>query len=242
MKRLAAWLLSLMIVCAGLACLAAGDITGGLAAYTVISQAENTYLYAKPTEKSAVLSAYSTGTEVGMMNYNAHETYAYVKGPDGKLGYIRKTALMKAYDFENPYYRSYRVTSTYLGGTAYMYQRARTDEPPIKILYNDQVIKAVEDPAEDMLLVVDSDNTAGYMFKSFLTPQAVFESDALLFAISENCILYSMPVKGSVILGEMAPGQTAQVVLWDASDLYAFVRDAKTGRYGYALKERLKQL
>ena len=38
-----------------------------------------------------------------------------------------------------------------------------------------------------------------------------------------------MPVSGSVMLGEMNPGQTAQVVAWDASEGYAFVRDGRTG-------------
>ena len=242
MRHLAALLLILVTVFAHCVCHAVGETAGELTGYTVISQAENTYLYAKPTDKSDILSAYTTGAEIGMLDYNIHETYAYVKGPDGKTGYIIKSALMQAYDYGNPYYRSYRVTSTFLGGVAYMYQRARADEAPIKILYNDLVIKAVEDATEDMFLVVDSENTAGYVFKSLLTAVAVFMGEAELCMAAESCRLYSMPVPGSVMLGEMHIGQTTQVVVWDASDGYAFVRDARTGRYGYALKAQLKRI
>ncbi|MCR4578112.1 MAG: hypothetical protein K5784_09425 [Clostridiales bacterium] len=242
MKRLAALLLIVVTSFTMCVCGAAGETTGELTGYTVISWAENTYLYAKPTDKSAILSAYTTGAEVGMLDYNIHETYAYVKGPDGKTGYIIKTALMQAYDYGNPYYRSYRVTSTFLGGVAYMYQRAGADEAPIKILYNDLVIKAVGEATEDMLLVVDSENTAGYVFKSFLTAEAAFRAEAEMCVAAESCTLYSMPVSGSVMLGEMNPGQTAQVVDWNAGESFAFVRDARTGRYGYALKSQLKQV
>ncbi|MBR6498240.1 MAG: hypothetical protein IKT23_00975 [Clostridia bacterium] len=243
MRRLGAWLLALAVVCAANFCFAGEIPAGELAGYTIISQAQNTYLYAKPTDKSAILSAYSTGTEVGMLNYNVHETFAYVTGPDGKTGYIRKTAIMQAYDYENPYYRSYRVTSTFLGGVAYMYQRSKADEAPIKILYNDQVVKAVENSAYgDMLLIVDSENTAGYVFGCFLTDEAVFEGDAALCFAGEQCILYSMPSAGSVILGELQPGQAEQVIAWNAGEAYAFVRDSRTGRYGYVLKEQLRKL
>lgn len=242
MRRLASLLLIMVTLYAPCVCPAVGETNGELTGYTIISRAENTYLYAKPTDKSAILSAYTTGAEIGMLDYNIHETYAFVKGPDGKTGYIIKSALMQAYDYENPYYRSYRVTSTFLGGVAYMYQRAGADEAPIKILYNDLVIKAVGEATEDMLLVVDSENTAGYVFRSFLTAETVFRSEAEMCFAAESCILYSMPVSGSVIMGEMNPEQTAQVVAWDASEGYAFVRDVRTGRYGYALKAQLKRI
>lgn len=243
MKRLVACLVALTVMCAFSVGFAREYAYGELSGYTIVSRNQNTYLYAKPTEKSAIISAYSTGMEVGMLNYNIHEVFALVTGPDGKTGYIKKASLMKAFDYVNPRYRSYRITSTFLGGVAYMYLSADADDSPIKVLYNDMTVKAVADEAEKgMLLVVDPENTAGYVFESFLTPEAAFAAEAVLCVANDTCFIRCMPVEGSAVLTEMWPGQTAQALNWNEEGEFVFVRDSKTGRYGYAQKELLEQL
>ena len=217
------------------------DVT--LEEYRIIADLRSVYMFPVASDSGEPNAAYAKGTVLKMIDYDADKTYCLLIGPDGKYGYIRKSYLMKVYDYEDEAFLPYRVTSTYSTGYLYMYPDPSSDRSPLATYYNDTILKVIDyDADEDYCLAVGPDGTAGYVRKSRLTAETdsgslgpVFE----VFSSRSYVYMYAKPNSGSTNLGRYNNGEEIEIIDWSADKSYAFVRGVKDGKYGYIQKKSL---
>ncbi len=211
--------------------------------YRVVVEFSPVYMFPVPSDSGEPNSAYDDGTVLKLLDYDSDATYAYVIGPDGKAGYIRKTYIMKVYDYEDETYDAYRVTSTYATGYLYMYPTPGTSSSPIATYYNDTVLKVIDYySSEAFCLAVGPDGKSGYVSKRLITAETssgslgpVFE----VFSSRHNCYMYAKPTSGTTNLGRYDNGEQIEIIDWSADANYAFVRGVKDNKYGYIQKASL---
>ena len=210
--------------------------------YRIIAEQRTVYLFAKPTESGDPLSGYETGTVLKMIDYEKEKDFAYVIGPDGKVGYVRKNTLIKIYDYSDSSFDSYRVTSA-SNGFVYMYREASTAGTPLSKYSNGTMLKVIDAFSYgSFALAVAEDGNQGYVALNQLTQETdsgklgpVFE----VFSTRGYCYMYAKPNSGSDNLGRYDNGEKIEIVDWGADDTYAFVRGVKDSKYGYIQKASL---
>ena len=158
------------------------------------------------------------------------------------------TALAYSYDYNNPSYESYTVTSPYEGGIIYLYDQPTTSFGKNLGEYNNGTIVKVIDlhAADNMYMVICPDGRVGYMRNDWLTLTSKMENTDdnlyVVFSVSPAgyCYMYDRPSSSEgKSLGQYDNFEFIQIIDMNADKNYAYVRACETGKCGYISKKAL---
>ena len=96
------------------------------------------YMYPKATSSGNPISYYKVGTLLRVTDWYVYDNsnYCYAVGPDGKEGYVRKSCILRYFDYDDDSLAVYTVNSSYYeNGTyrAYMYPSPSSSTDPVGV-------------------------------------------------------------------------------------------------------------
>ncbi len=185
MKRFAAAVLGLMLLVSISVPASAYNYYNDtwLPEYRIVSAvADNQlYMYPKASSSGNPISAYPIGTILRVIDWNIYQSgvYCYAIGPDNKVGYVRKTCLVRCYEAEYIYdddsFPGFEVTSTFRESgyyRVYMYPEPSSNGQPVSGTgyVNGTILKVIDYYCDDTYcFCIGPDEHTGFVRKAWLT-------------------------------------------------------------------------
>ena len=144
--------------------------------WTVVAD-NQLYMYKVASSSGEPLCAYKKGTLLRVVNWYVYDssTYCYAVGPDGREGYVRKSCLLKYYDYDDASLACYSVNSTHYESGAYrlyMYPTPSSSTDPVSVAgyVNGTILKVVDWNVDtSYCYAVAPDGHCGFVRKAWLT-------------------------------------------------------------------------
>ena len=144
--------------------------------WTVVAD-NQLYMYRVASSSGEPLCAYKKGTLLRVVNWYVYDssTYCYAVGPDGRDGYVRKSCLLKYYDYDDASLACYSVNSTHYESGAYrlyMYPTPSSSTDPVNVAgyVNGTILKVVDWNVDtSYCYAVAPDGHCGFVRKAWLT-------------------------------------------------------------------------
>ena len=124
-------------------------------------------MYAKPSSGSTNLGKYVNGDEIEIIDWGAHEKYAFVRGvKDDRYGYIQKVSLHPSSVSPVKGYMKVKNTSA---SFVYLYEKASDGSKNLGRYENDEQVGILDWLAsEKYALVMTNDGKIGFIKKNCL--------------------------------------------------------------------------
>ncbi|MBQ3762007.1 MAG: hypothetical protein II875_08370 [Clostridia bacterium] len=135
--------------------------------FEVFSTRSYCYMYAKPSSGSTNLGKYVNGDEIEIIDWGAHEKYAFVRGvKDDRYGYIQKVSLHPSSVSPVKGYMKVKNTSA---SFVYLYEKASDGSKNLGRYENDEQVGILDWLAsEKYALVMTNDGKIGFIKKNCL--------------------------------------------------------------------------